>query len=86
LAGGWQYGFGEMDPQTKRLKSFARLTHGTGQQWQAGEKVPDDQHGWVLLNAAGGHPGNDHAHAVVRRWIAPFGGVVVIRGKLTHPR
>ena len=86
VVGGWQYGFGEMDLQTKRLKSFVQLTHGTGQQWQAGKKVPDDEHGWVLLSAAGGHPGNDHAHAVVRRWIAPFGGFVVIRGKLTHPR
>src|SRR2546430_17468027 len=29
------------------------------------------QIGWVLLNATGGHPGNDPQHAAIRRWTAP---------------
>jgi hypothetical protein len=34
----------------------------------------------VILNAAGGHPGNDLRHASIRRWIAPQDAVVQIRG------
>jgi hypothetical protein len=40
--------------------------------------------GWVILNAQGGHPGNDPAHAAVRRWIAPSDGRITIDGRLEH--
>jgi hypothetical protein len=81
----WQYGYGEYDEKTGRVKSFKKLTHFNGTTWQVNATLPDTNLGWILLNAAGGHPGNDAAHAVIRRWTAPVDGVVSISGKLAHP-
>ena len=81
----WQYGYGEYDETARRVKEFHKLEHFAGDKWQVGDKSPDDKLGYILLNADGGHPGNDHAHAVIRRWIAPRDGVVSIAGKLNHP-
>jgi hypothetical protein len=39
----------------------------------------------VLLNDAGGHPGNDQEHAAIRRWTAPRDGAITITGALAHP-
>ena len=36
------------------------------------------------LSAAGGHPGNDRQHAVVRRWTAPQEGSYAIHSTLIH--
>jgi len=58
------------------------LPHFTGSAWQGGEKLPDGQIGWVLLNATGGHPGNDPQHAAIRRWTAPRAGKLAINGTL----
>jgi hypothetical protein len=38
----------------------------------------------VQLTAAGGHAGNDLAHAAVRRWVAPRDLVIRIDSKLIH--
>ena len=81
----WQYGFGEFDAQANRLKAFQPLPHFGNQTWQGGDKMPDPKLGWVLLNAGGGHPGNDQAHSAVRRWTAPCDGKVRIAGLLKHP-
>jgi hypothetical protein len=80
----WQYGFGEIDPATKKLKSFERLGHFTGKAWQGGIEWPDTKLGWVQLTAEGGHAGNDLAHAAVRRWTAPRDATVAIRGSIRH--
>ena len=80
----WQYGYGEFDETAKRLKAFHPLPHFTGSAWQGGEKLPDEKTGWVLLNAAGGHPGNDPQHAAIRRWTAPREGQLAITGALKH--
>ena len=66
----WSYGFGEIDETKKCVASFEPLPHFTGAAWQGGEKWPDPKLGWVQLTAAGGHPGNDRAHASIRRWTA----------------
>jgi cytochrome c553 len=81
----WQYGWGELDPATRRIKAFTPLPHFTGSAWQGGPVLPDPKLGWCMLNATGGHPGNDLHHAVIRRWIAPATGVVSIEAKLHHP-
>ncbi|MDB5390284.1 MAG: Protein of unknown function (DUF1553)/Protein of unknown function (DUF1549)/Planctomycete [Planctomycetaceae bacterium] len=81
---GWQNGYGELDSAAGRMKSFELLKHWTGRNWQGGEKVPDDQLGWVMLYAGGGHPGNDLQHSAIRRWIAPRTGALQIRGRLRH--
>ena len=80
----WQYGYGEFDPASKRLKSFERLPHFTGKAWQGGAQWPDEKLGWVQLTAEGGHAGNDLQHAAVRRWVAPRDTSVAISGKVQH--
>lgn len=81
----WQYGWGEFDGKTRRTKSFTALPHFTSYAWQGSTNLPDPQLGWVLLNADGGHPGNDQQHAAIRRWIAPRDGAITISGELHHP-
>ena len=81
----WSYGYGPLDPTTRTLKSFTKLPHFTGSAWQGGGEYPDaGKLGWLQLTAAGGHPGNDAAHAVVRRWTAPRDATVSVTGVLRH--
>jgi hypothetical protein len=80
----WQYGYGEVEPTTRRLKNFEKLPHFTGDAWQGGAKWPDEKLGWVRLTAAGGHAGNDLAHAAVRRWTAPRDVTVSVSGTVSH--
>jgi mono/diheme cytochrome c family protein len=80
----WQYGYGEVDEKSRRVKQFSKLPHFTGSAWQGGDKLPDAALGWVTLNAEGGHAGNDLAHAAIRRWQAPQDGAVKISGQLKH--
>ncbi|MBI2925393.1 MAG: PSD1 domain-containing protein [Verrucomicrobia bacterium] len=80
----WQYGFGEYDEGSDRLKAFHPLPNFTGEAWQGGPEWPDGKLGWVQLKADGGHAGNDLAHAAVRRWTAPRDGTVWITGVISH--
>ncbi|MFN0199400.1 MAG: PSD1 and planctomycete cytochrome C domain-containing protein [Planctomycetaceae bacterium] len=82
-AGLWKYGYGVVDAASGRLNEFHPLPHWTGDRWQGGTEIPDAQIGWVLLTAAGGHPGNPQ-HAAVRRWTAPQPGTLKISGQLHH--
>lgn len=81
----WSYGYGRYDAAAKRVETFTALPHWTGYAWQGGDKLPDAKLGWVILNADGGHVGNDQNHAAIRRWRAPRDGVVRIEGELNHP-
>lgn len=83
-AGDWSYGFGALNEESMRVDGFTPLPHFTGSAWQGGPSYPDAALGWVQLTATGGHPGNDRAHACVRRWTAPRAMTVAIRSKLTH--
>jgi mono/diheme cytochrome c family protein len=80
----WQYGWGEYDAATKRLKSFHRLPHFTGSAWQGGENWPDAKLGWAQLTADGGHAGNDLQHAVIRRWVPTAEMKISIQGTIAH--
>ena len=80
----WQYGYGAYDPDRKRVGSFTKLPHFTGSAWQGGTDLPNKDLGWAMLNATGGHPGNDLQHAAIRRWIAPSPATLKIRGSLSH--
>jgi hypothetical protein len=80
----WQYGYGTYDESTQKLKSFTSLPFYSGSAWQGGAKVPDARLGFCILNAQGGHAGNDQAHAVVRRWTAPRDGQITVTGTLAH--
>ncbi len=80
----WQYGYGEFNPATGRVKAFTPLPHFTGTAWQGGPTWPDAKLGWVQLTADGGHAGNDLAHAAIRRFIAPHGGPFALTATVTH--
>ncbi|HXU78100.1 MAG TPA: DUF1553 domain-containing protein, partial [Methylomirabilota bacterium] len=84
IHGMWEYGYGEFDAASKKLKSFNRLPYFTGTEFQGGPAQPDPTLGWVMLTEAGGHPGNDQQHAAVRRWIAPRDARITITGTLSH--
>jgi hypothetical protein len=81
----WQYGYGEYDQSAHRVTRFDSLPHFTGSAFQGGPALPDPKLGWVMLNASGGHPGNDAQHAAIRRWTAPRDGIVTVAGKINHP-
>ena len=78
----WAYGHSRLTPEGLTI-AFNPLPHWTGGQWQGGGKLPDPAIGWVLLNAAGGHPGNK-AHAAVRRLTVHRDGFLEISGTLKH--
>jgi hypothetical protein len=80
----WQYGYGEWDESTGRLKHFKPLPHFTGSAWQGDEAWPNEKLGWAQLTATGGHPGNDRRRAVVRRWIAESAGHYDLRSTVLH--
>ncbi len=63
---------------------FNPLTYFTANAWQGGPQLPDPTLGWVLLTAGGGHPGDDLAHASVRRWTAPAAATIGITATLEH--
>jgi mono/diheme cytochrome c family protein len=82
----WSYGYGTVNAQTRKLDGFTPLTHFANNQYQAAAKFPDPSaFSYLLLNAQGGHPGRNPAHAAVRRWTAPYDTVVSIKGVLNHP-
>ncbi len=81
----WQYGYGQFDEKTKRVREFTPLPHFNGYAWQGGTNLPDAKLGWVILSADGGHVGNDLNHAAIRRWRAPRDGAVSVAGDLNHP-
>jgi mono/diheme cytochrome c family protein len=83
-AAAWQYGFGDYDETMQRVTRFQKLPHFTGSAWQGGPDYPDSKLGWVQLTAAGGHPGNDLAHAAIRRWTAPRDMQVRVQSTLVH--
>ncbi len=81
----WQYGYGRVDAITQRVQDFRPLTAFKENRYQAGEQFPDPALGYLLLNEAGGHPGNDDNHSIIRRWVAPDAMRLSITGDLNHP-
>ena len=84
LPGRWQFGYGAYDSEAGRTGSFTPLTHFTGSEWQGSAERPDPQIGWVILNAGGGHPGENPNFCPIRRWTAPSDGTVAVSGTLSH--
>ncbi len=78
----WQFGWGSYDEQAHDVQ-FQPLPVFANGVWQGEAKLPDAKLGWVMLNAAGGHPG-DAAHSSIRRWVAPAAGTLRIEGLLAH--
>jgi Protein of unknown function (DUF1553)/Protein of unknown function (DUF1549)/Planctomycete cytochrome C len=80
----WQYGVGEYDPVTDRVKSFAPFRFFTSDSWQGASMLPDPDTGKARLTPDGGEPGESSRQAVVRRWTSPAGGSASIEGTLRH--
>lgn len=80
----WQYGYGEIEPNTHRVLSFVPLPHFTGTAWQGSGKLPDPTLGWLLLNSEGGHPDEGLKKVIIRRWTAPSDLVVSVSGRVRH--
>jgi hypothetical protein len=80
----WTYGYGAFDEATGKTTAFAPLPHFTGTAWQGGTAFPDSTLGWVQLTAAGGHPGNDRSHAIIRRWTAPEAMTIQVSSEFRH--
>lgn len=80
----WRYGYGEIDVEAQKLKSFHALPYFSGTAWQGSESYPDPSLGWVQLSARGGHPGNDNKHASIRRWVAPHDGDFSVHSLVNH--
>ncbi len=83
--GSWQYGYGEYDAVTKRVKKFVPFQHFADGGYRVGPMFPHPQLGYLTLNQTGGHPGRDSTHSVIRRWTSPMDGSVQVQGSLTHP-
>jgi Protein of unknown function (DUF1553)/Protein of unknown function (DUF1549)/Planctomycete cytochrome C len=81
----WLYGYGAFDEQARTLTGFTKLPKFKDNAWRGGDNMPDEKLGYVNLTAHGGHPGNMHAHAAVRRFTAPHDGLFTISGTLKRP-
>ena len=81
----WLYGYGAFDEQARTLTGFTKLPKFKDNAWRGGDNMPDEKLGYVNLTANGGHPGNVHAHAAVRRFTAPHDGLFTINGTLKRP-
>ena len=77
--GAWSYGYGSGGASFTPFAFF-----GDGR-YRMKAKFPEDEFGFAMLEAGGGHPGRDAAHGVVRRWTAPASMTVSVSGVLRHP-
>ncbi len=81
----WQYGFGEYDALTKRVRGFAPMGYFSREKatWTALETF-DRAYGMLSLTAQGGHPGPSIKTAAIRRWTSPADGNVELDGSIGH--
>ncbi len=80
----WQNGWGQYDEAAKTVQFTAFPWFGK-ERWSASEQFPDPQLGHLLLDAKGGHPGSDAAHAAIRRWNVPDAATIRITGDVSLP-
>lgn len=84
MPGRWQYGYGQVDEESGMVGSFTPFPAFVDDAWRGGGQLPDPAIGWALLRSDGGHPGDNPAFCVIRRWNVPNAGVVRVRGVLQH--
>lgn len=71
----WQYGLGDFDPVTKKVKDFATLAKFDGKAFRDTG---------VTIDAMGGDPGAASKQSTIRRWVVPIDGEVNISAELSH--
>ena len=72
----WESGLGQWDPNSKRVRGFAPMSQFYNGAWRGA--------GGATLTAEGGHASAFSQTAVIRRWISPADGRVLIEGPLQH--
>ncbi|AMV37273.1 PSD1 and planctomycete cytochrome C domain-containing protein [Planctomyces sp. SH-PL62] len=83
----WSYGYGPVDPASgPNVKAFTPLPHFDGAGWGGGPSWPDAKLGWARITAEGGHPGDDLARSIFRRWTSPIRGEVAVSSTLVHEK
>lgn len=85
----WQYGYGPLVKSSEAKPDqilFRPLEHWTGQFYQVSETFPHPKLKFLRLTSTGAHTGTDNNHSVIRRWVAPWDGVVNVNGTLKHGR
>ncbi|MDQ6700498.1 MAG: DUF1553 domain-containing protein, partial [Acidobacteriota bacterium] len=80
----WQYGMGEYDSSSDRIKNFTPFRYFTGDSWQGASMLPDPVMGKARLRSNGGEPGDTLRQAAIRRWTSPVEGKISIDGTLKH--
>ena len=79
----WQYGWGSYDEASQRVTAFNPFRFSTGDRWRGGPNENDPELGRIYLHSRQGYAGPDSRLCVVRRWIAPCGGILSITGKVS---
>jgi hypothetical protein len=82
--GPWQYGTGEFRPETGSVATFTPFPAFASDRWQGGGVLPAPHSGKAVLRASGGEPGELPSQAVIRRWVSPVSGKLIIEGTLRH--
>lgn len=78
----WQYGQGEYDDKTERVKTFTPFAWFLDGEWRNSPIPGDPRQAAAFLNNKGGFTYEGKAKALTRRWTAPFDGKVAITGTL----
>jgi len=82
----WSFGYGAVE--TNRAEATVQLkplTQFINNRWQASIDFPEEHFGHLCVSPSGGHPGNAPKDGAIRRWTAPAGGRLQIKGTLTRP-
>jgi len=77
----WEYGVAPL-LSNNELGEFKNFDVYKNNQWQFGNKFPNPELGYAMINSKGGHPGNDFA--VIRRLRVFDEGSVSLSGSLIH--
>ena len=80
----WQYGEGEYDEKTDRVKSFKPLEFFINGMWRNSPIPGDPRATTASLTSKGGGLGDSKENSAIRRWVAPFDGKISINGLLEH--
>jgi mono/diheme cytochrome c family protein len=80
--GTWQYGQGDYDEKTQRVKTFKVFDWYLDGEWRNSPMPGDPRTSTAILNSMGGLTYEGKTNALIRRWVAPFDGRVSINGLL----
>jgi len=80
--GAWQYGQGDYDEESCRVKTFKPFEWYLDGEWRNTPMPGDPRTAPAILNNKGGLTYEGKKNVLIRRWVAPFDGRVSISGVL----